>query len=294
VSLAALRSFVEHLAAWVAVALIAAGAGAATYAALADPDGAVRRAWARYCASLDAKLQRAFVFHPGRSIALAQLGGLAAIAIAATALPKGGLWCAVVAVLVLFGPQLALAWHLQRRLRAIDLQVQGFLVAMANALKSRPAVADALASVTGLTPKPLRQEIELSVKQMRFGSSLEQTLVTMSARVGSKPLDTAISALLIGRQVGGNLPVIMETTAAAMREMERLEGVVRTKTAEGKAQLWVLALFPLALMLSFNAVSPGYFDALTESTVGTLATVIALGCWGASLVVAQRILAVDI
>jgi tight adherence protein B len=116
----------------------------------------------------------------------------------------------------------------------------------------------------------------------------------MSARVGSKPLDTAISALLIGRQVGGNLPVIMETTAAAMREMERLEGVVRTKTAEGKAQLWVLALFPLVLMLSFNAVSPGYFDALTESAVGTLATVIALGCWGASLVVAQKILAVDI
>jgi tight adherence protein B len=145
-----------------------------------------------------------------------------------------------------------------------------------------------------MTPLPLRQELELAVKQMRLGSTVEQALVHMSGRVGSKQLDTALSAVLIGRQVGGNLPTILETTAEAMREMARLEGVVRTKTAEGKAQIWVLAFFPIVLMLGFNLVSPGYFEPLTTSATGYLVTIVAFGLWGGSIVFARRILAVDI
>ena len=43
-----------------------------------------------------------------------------------------------------------------------------------------------------------------------------------------------------GRQVGGNLPKVLETTAHTLREMKRLEGVIRTKTADGRMQLWVI------------------------------------------------------
>jgi tight adherence protein B len=145
-----------------------------------------------------------------------------------------------------------------------------------------------------MTPNPLRQELELAVKQMRLGSTVEQAVLHMSGRVGSKQLDTALSAILIGRQVGGNLPTILETTAEVMREMARLEGVVRTKTADGKAQIWVLALFPFLLMLGFNAVNRGYFDPLTASATGYLVTILAFGLWGGSIVFARRILAVDI
>jgi tight adherence protein B len=116
----------------------------------------------------------------------------------------------------------------------------------------------------------------------------------MSGRIGSRQLDTALSAILIGRQVGGNLSTILETTAETMREMCRLEGVVRTKTAQGKAQMWVLALFPFLLMLGFNLVSRGYFEPLTSSAIGYLCTAVALALWGGSLILARKILAVDI
>jgi tight adherence protein B len=145
-----------------------------------------------------------------------------------------------------------------------------------------------------MTPHPLRQELELAVKQMRLGTTVEQALLHMSGRVGCKQLDTALSAILIGREVGGNLPSILETTAEVMREMARLEGVVRTKTAGGRAQLWVLGLFPFVLMLGFNAVNRGYFDPLTASVTGYLVTTIAFALWGGSIVFARRILAVDI
>ena len=100
--------------------------------------------------------------------------------------------------------------------------------------------------------------------------------------------------MLIGRQIGGNLPKILDSTAGSLREMSRLEGVVRTKTAEGRAQLWVLAITPGVLILAFDAVKDGYFEPLTESATGFVIIVIGVGLWLASIVTARRILDVDI
>jgi tight adherence protein B len=269
-------------------------AGLAAWATATDPDNLVLRTWARYCGSLDRKLHQAFIFRPARNIAIGQLLVLFLIACAVLTTKIPPTFTVAAVLLALVGPTVWLGRTLRLRVNAIDQQVEGFLVAVANALKSRPAVGDALASVVAMTPKPLRQELELAVKHMRLGSTVEQSLLHMSGRVGSRQLDTALCAMIIGRQVGGNLPQIMETTADAMREMARLEGVVRTKTAQGKAQLWVLALFPFALMFAFNAVSRGYFDPLTASALGYLVTIVALALWGGSIVVARRILAVDL
>jgi tight adherence protein B len=272
-----------------------AGLGLSAWRTIVDPDTVLHRAWALYCGSLENKLYRAYVFRPGYHIVLGQVAALFVIAAAAALAPaSAGRYCAIAALVAILGPSVHLTQRLRARVEKIDQQVEGFLVAIANALKSRPAVGDAIESVLATTPNPLRQELELAVKQMRLGSSVEQALIHMTTRVGSHQLDTALSALLIGRQVGGNLPTIIETTAEAMREMDRLQGVVRTKTAEGKAQMWVLAFFPLLLMLGFNAVSPGYFDVLSESFSGTLATIAAFFCWGASIVIGRQILAVDI
>ncbi|MCL2447565.1 MAG: type II secretion system F family protein [Polyangiaceae bacterium] len=279
---------------WSSAACVTTAIGLATWGAVSDPDSLLHRGWARYCGWLESLLYRAFVFRRGQPIAIGQLLALFGVAVVAILGKVPWTFTAMAALLVVIGPALHLQRTLRKRVEKIDMQVEGFLVAVANALKSRPAIGDAMASVVNLTPNPLRQELELVVKQMRLGTTVDQALLHMSARVGSKPLDTALTALLIGRQVGGNLPSIIETTAAAMREMARLEGVVRTKTAEGKAQMWVLAFFPLILMVTFNAASPGYFDGLTDSVAGYVAVVVAFGCWGGSLVVGRRILAVDI
>jgi tight adherence protein B len=100
--------------------------------------------------------------------------------------------------------------------------------------------------------------------------------------------------VLIGRQIGGNMPKILDTMAGSLREMNRLEGVVRTKTAEAKYQLYVLAFTPAVILLAFDAVKDGYFDPLTESVTGFVIIFIAAGLWIASIVSARRILDVDI
>ena len=90
------------------------------------------------------------------------------------------------------------------------------------------------------------------------------------------------------------MPSILDTTAQTFREMSRLEGFVRSKTAEGRAQLWVLGLFPFGLMYALNAIRPGYFDPLTENMVGYVLSFFAGVCWIGSIIVARKVLSVDI
>ncbi len=76
--------------------------------------------------------------------------------------------------------------------------------------------------------------------------------------------------------------------------MQRLEGVVQSKTAEGKAQVWVLALVPFGLSAALNWLQPGYFDPLMNSPIGWIALFVAGMCWLGSLLLARKVLAVDI
>src|ERR1700742_4887432 len=107
-------------------------------------------------------------------------------------------------------------------------------------------------------------------------------------------LDATFASILIGRKVGGDLGKILETTAATLREMARLHGVVRSKTADGKAQLVTLVMMPVVIVFVFDLVSDGYFQPLVQSVGGFIVIAIAFGLWASSIVVARAVLKVDL
>jgi tight adherence protein B len=128
---------------------------------------------------------------------------------------------------------------------------------------------------------------------MRLGSTLEQALVSMKTRVESPQLDIALMPVLVGRQVGGNLPRILDLTAGTMREMVRLTSVIRSKTAEGRVQLWALSLFPLVIVVGLELVAPGYYGAMTRSVIGLLLFAVSGVLWAAAIFIGTRILALE-
>lgn len=259
---------------------------------LTDSSFILARTWARYVAYLNKQLRFLFLPGSGKQIVTGQLAGVVAI-VALELLLEIPYWY-LFAALVVVGPALYLGSLRRRRIEQLELQIDGFMLALANGLKTVPSAGAALQAIAPVLRDPTRQEIDRVIKEMRVGSTLEQGLMNMSARLGSRPLDAALSAVLIGIQVGGNLSAVLETTASTIREMNRLEGSVKTKTSEGRAQLWVLALFPFVLCFMFNWAQPGYFQPLQDSMVGYIVTTVAALFWIASLVVAHRILAVDI
>jgi tight adherence protein B len=175
----------------------------------------------------------------------------------------------------------------------IEDQLDNFILALANALKTTPSIGAAFNSVVVVVDDPIKKEVDLAIKEMKVGSTLDQALLHMAARIGSRSVDSALSAVLIGRQVGGNLPKVLETTAHTLREMKRLEGVIRTKTADGRMQMWVIALMPAVFIGILSQIFTGYFNPLTQSLTGYVIIFIIGSCWVGSLLLARKVLQVD-
>lgn len=265
---------------------------AMTTYALTSTETFASRLYRRYVAHLNGIFRVLFQPERGRLIADVQLVSLVSAFLLRVYVVFNFSWIA--ALLIALGPELYLRLERHKRIALLEQQIDGFILAFANSLKTVPSPAAALQATAMTLQQPTRQEIEHVLKEMRVGSTLEQALIAMSSRIKSAWLDTAFSAVLIGLRVGGNLPIVLERTAGTIREMNRLLGVVRTKTGEGRMQLWVLALFPIFIVFGFSALKPDYFDPLQTSFTGQMVVGIAALLWLASLFVARKILTVDV
>jgi tight adherence protein B len=270
-----------------ALALVATG-GALAYA----PDTLLGRLYLRYVASLERRMRLMFIETRGAHIVGAQAGAM--LLVLAASLGLGLPLLLLCLPLIGVAPTLVLERKRKQRVQRIEEKLDGFVVALANALRATPSPGRALAMVHAVTPAPLDREIELVLREMRVGSTLEQALGNLSARVRSFQLDAALSGLLIGRQTGGNVPQILDGAAETLREMARLSGVLRAKTADGRAQANVLAVFPALLIFAFDWASPGYFRPLTESASGFMVTLIALGMWLSAVIMIRRIMEAEL
>jgi tight adherence protein B len=274
------------------VLCVAASLALAVGMSVFAPDTLLRRLLFRYVATLERRMRLMFIPTPGIFIVVAQ----GVVSLVVLGLVLAGMTPLLVLALpvIAFAPVTVLEHMRKRRVQKIEQVLDGFVLALANALRATPSAGKALATIQGVTPAPLDREIELVLREMRVGSTLEQALANLSARVRSFQLDAAMSGLLIGRQTGGNVPEILDSAAQTLREMARLQGVLRAKTAEGRAQANLLAVFPLGLLLAFDTASPGYFKPLTESASGMIVSLVAVGMWLTSVLLMRKIMEVEL
>jgi tight adherence protein B len=98
----------------------------------------------------------------------------------------------------------------------------------------------------------------------------------MRKRVESDDLDLVITAVLIQRQVGGNLSEILDTIAETVRERIRIKQEIRTLTAQGRISGLVIAILPFGLGLLLFSMNPEYMSVLFENPLGQLMIVVAV------------------
>ena len=121
-----------------------------------------------------------------------------------------------------------------------------------------------------MTAKPLADELGIVLRQMRVGSTLEEALLMLSTRVQSTSLDVVVSALLIGRQTGGDLPRILEGTASSLRDLKRLERLTDKVTRSAKQSLAISAVVTAGLAIGLPQLFPGFFDPLRTTLKGQI------------------------
>lgn len=274
------------------VVLFVIGVTAGLAVMVLDPKSELRRAWARYEAALDAECRFLLIQRTGASIARLQLGG-AAIAPVLTFLLDDYIFLLLIPPIAL-APYYVLKRRSAERVQHLEAQLDPWLLMLSNALKAVPSLGEAVANSAKLMRPPMSQELDLALKEMKLGTPLDQAVLNMSMRIGSPAISSALATILVGRQTGGDLPKILEESAATLREMARLEGVVRTKTAEGKTQAYVLGVIPFVLIGAIHMVDEHWLDPLGRTTLGFAIIAVAAVLWLGAIFLARKILAVDI
>jgi tight adherence protein B len=99
---------------------------------------------------------------------------------------------------------------------------------------------------------------------MQFRDALLQT----GARMPSRDLQFLITAILVQKETGGDLTEILDRASHVIRERIRIEGEVRTHTAQGRLTGWILGLMPVIMLCLINIASPGYSTVLFHDPTG--------------------------
>jgi tight adherence protein B len=273
-----------------AAALLTLAVALALSGALAD-NGWLRRRLARERATLRAELSRLGSTTSADALLALSAALIGAVLIAAA---LGQLTLALCLMPALATPRVWLGRARRNRRAALERQLEPWLGALGNALAATPALGDALASSTALVDAPLCDELELVLKETALGMPLDDALERAATRGQSRLLRGVITTLKVARNTGGNLPTTLAAAAESLREMARLEGVVRTKTAEGRVQTTVLAGLPAVLYCLLITLRPDHFEPMDHSTLGGVLYLAAGTLWVAAVLGAHRILSVDL
>lgn len=221
-----------------------------------------------HSASLDRWIEQAGLETPasrllGASLAAGLLTLLAALT--AGAPMRLALACTVGAAAL---PLLWLAWRRARRLAALSAQLPDAVDLMARSLRAGHALPSALQMVGEESPEPLAEEFRITHDELNFGLGLDEALRNLAARVPGDDMRFLVIAVLLQRETGGNLALLLTNIAQLVRARMRLLGKVRVLAAEGKFSAWILALMPLVVGMLLAAINPTFMATLWRDPIG--------------------------
>ena len=181
-----------------------------------------------------------------------------------------GSWVYGIILAAFFGymPVIWMEREKSKRKKALNDQLDATLQSMANTILVTQNLEDAFATIAQHFDPPISQEADIVVKQVRLGTPMDEALRDFAGRCHSRNVDAIVTALTVGRQTGGELPKVLETTAGVLRETMRVEGVMESKTSEGKAQVWVMGMLPFVFGGALQIIDPEWMQPLFKDPIG--------------------------
>jgi tight adherence protein B len=165
-------------------------------------------------------------------------------------------------------PWFILRFQRNRRLKAFNTQLPDAIDLMARSLVAGHSMGSSIELIAEQSPQPLAGEFVQVFQQQRLGMHFRDALLQMGTRVPSRDLQFLITAILVQKETGGDLTEILDRASHVIRERVRIEGEVRTHTAQGRLTGWILALLPIVMLALINLISPGYSSTLFHDPAG--------------------------
>lgn len=181
-----------------------------------------------------------------------------------------------------------------RRLRVMEEQLPEAIELLGRAIRAGHALSIALRLVAEESPDPLASEFRRTFEEQRYGRPFEESLLALTRRVDLVDLRVMVVALLVQREVGGNLAEILDKIAHLIRARFSLRRQVRVYTAQGRMSGWVLGCMPVGLAGVIYLLNPEYLAVLAEDPLGRTMLVAAVGLQSLGYLWIWRILKLEL
>jgi tight adherence protein B len=187
-------------------------------------------------------------------------------------------WPAALAAGVVAGflPYLYVRRRRYKRLYAFEEALPEAIDLLARAIRAGHPLSAGLKMVADETRDPIATEFRRAHEENRFGLPFEDAILAMADRVSIVDVRILVTAILIQREVGGNLAEVLDNLSGVIRARFTIRRQLRVYTAQGRFSGYVLAVLPIATGAGIYALNPSYIRLLFTDPMGKLMLITAI------------------
>jgi len=178
------------------------------------------------------------------------------------------IWVIVAFVAGIIIPSIYVKILIRRTRQKFDDQMIDALSIMSSSFRGGLSLVQSFEAVIEEMPNPINREFAFVLGENKMGVSLEESLNHLYNRMPSTALQQMITAILLSRETGGNLPEVFTRIINNIRETRKIEQNMYTLTLQGKIQGVVMSLLPIAFCFVLYSSNRHVFNHMLESEMG--------------------------
>ena len=163
-----------------------------------------------------------------------------------------------------------------KRLYTFEEQLPEAIDLLSRAIRAGHPLTSGLKMVAEETQEPISGEFRRTHEENRFGLPFEDALLALADRVSIIDVRILTTAILIQREVGGNLAEVLDNLAGVIRVRFTIRRQLRVYTAQGRFSGYVLAALPIAVGAAIYSLNPPYISLLFTDPMGKLLVLMAV------------------
>ena len=247
-----------------------------------------------FSSKLDLKVRRAGLPLLGSEYIVAVLLSATIIALVTLTMTLEFSWAAAAFFLSVVAGAVLLIRLIRRRRERLINQLSDCLTTVANALRAGYSFVQAMDLVSREMEPPISDEFAHVMRDVSYGMLLPDALEDMDKRVGVEDLHLIITAVLIQREIGGNLAQVLDSIRNTIAERIRQRREIMTLTAQGRASAWIVSLLPIFIASCLVFINPTHFDEMLKSQFGMTILGVAIFFEILGFIIIQRIVAIKV
>ena len=154
--------------------------------------------------------------------------------------------------------------------KRLNSQLPEALAILSNGLRAGLSFSQSMLIAGKEMEEPIAFEFSKIVRDNSLGKPIDEALSDFSKRTDDEDVDIFVTAILIQRQVGGNLSEILDVIGNTVRDRINLRGDIKTITAQSKMSAFVVGSIPLVLVLILNVLNPEFIVPLFNTFLGNI------------------------